>query len=300
MPDNEGKVCDAVVKCLERQTGRSRRHIRCPDKEGGDPPVELRLKLGAEGYAIEHTRMESFRNQVGTGIHLTALAESVQYALGEKLPGPALYEMKFPLNPRLGVKRAALQRSQDNLVNWVKEQANRLYRSINDGQARGAGCASFTGQPKGFPFEVSLMCRLLPPNSEPRHGILGAVRPAPNDHDLQNFCADDVRRALSQKGSKLRRCKEEDGSRTILVLEVNDHLTDHTIWGDALSAVLGEFPNAPDEVYCVITVSSLWLVFLLKRDVECWPTNAIADCRPTTFQADELIDVVTSLDAADS
>ena len=67
IPNNEGKVCDAVIRNIEKLTGEARTHIRCPDKESGDtevPKVDLRLILGAQEYAIEHTRIESFVNQI--------------------------------------------------------------------------------------------------------------------------------------------------------------------------------------------------------------------------------------------
>ena len=60
-PDNEGKVCDAVVRFIEKRTGAIRTQIRYPERDGVGPPVELRLKLDAQEYAIEHTQIESFR-----------------------------------------------------------------------------------------------------------------------------------------------------------------------------------------------------------------------------------------------
>ena len=53
--NNEGKVCDAVVRVLEKWTGSARTDVRHPEKDGVGPPVDLRLKLGAREYAIEHT-----------------------------------------------------------------------------------------------------------------------------------------------------------------------------------------------------------------------------------------------------
>ena len=55
--NNEGKVCDAVVRFFEKQTGEIRTHIRHPEIDGLGPPVDLRLKLGAQECAIEHTRI---------------------------------------------------------------------------------------------------------------------------------------------------------------------------------------------------------------------------------------------------
>lgn len=69
-PDNEGKTCDAVARLLEKWTGETRTDIRHPEKDGDGPPVELRLKLGTQEYAIEHTRIEPFENQIRTHVAL--------------------------------------------------------------------------------------------------------------------------------------------------------------------------------------------------------------------------------------
>ena len=66
VPNNEGRVCDAVVRTLEKWTRETRSDVRHPDKEGDTPPVDLRLKLGSQDYAIEHTRIESINNQIAT------------------------------------------------------------------------------------------------------------------------------------------------------------------------------------------------------------------------------------------
>ena len=47
-PDNEGKVCDAVVRFIEKRTGVIRTQVRLPEMDGVGPPVDLRLKLDAQ------------------------------------------------------------------------------------------------------------------------------------------------------------------------------------------------------------------------------------------------------------
>ena len=47
-PDNEGKVCDAVVRFIEKRTGAIRTQIRHPERDGVGAPVELRLKLDVQ------------------------------------------------------------------------------------------------------------------------------------------------------------------------------------------------------------------------------------------------------------
>ena len=84
----EGKACDAVVKAIEKRTSKIRAHIRHPEVDRIGPPVDLRLKIGNQEYAIEHTLIEPFENQIKMeviikrdprlfqGKHLTAIPES--------------------------------------------------------------------------------------------------------------------------------------------------------------------------------------------------------------------------------
>ena len=80
-PSNEGKVCDAAVSSIEQRTGAARKDIRRPEKDHIGPPVELRLKIGAQEYAIEHTQIEAFEDQIGKGVSLERLVGPVKKAL---------------------------------------------------------------------------------------------------------------------------------------------------------------------------------------------------------------------------
>ena len=89
IPDNEGKTCDAIVRLLEKWTGETRVGIRHPEKDGDGPPVELRLKIGTQEYAIEHTRIEPFENQIETGLVFKKINDYVRERLSGPLPGSA-------------------------------------------------------------------------------------------------------------------------------------------------------------------------------------------------------------------
>ena len=95
VPNNEGRVCDAVVRALEKWTRETRTDLRHPDKEGGGSPVDLRLRLGAQDYAIEHTRIESF----GKPNRNRHRREPDRQECQEEHPGPV---------PRPGLLRAAV------------------------------------------------------------------------------------------------------------------------------------------------------------------------------------------------
>ena len=91
MTNNEGKTCDAVIRSLERRTGHGRADLWCPEKEGADPPVELRFRLGNTHYAMEHTRIEAFEKQIQSGVQFEQLIGPVTQVLCGKLPGEAIY-----------------------------------------------------------------------------------------------------------------------------------------------------------------------------------------------------------------
>ena len=93
VPNNEGRVCDAVVRALEKRTREIRSDVRHPDKEGAGPPVDLRLRLGTQDYAIEHTRIESFGNQIGTVAVANRIVQHVRKNIPDPFPGPACYEL---------------------------------------------------------------------------------------------------------------------------------------------------------------------------------------------------------------
>ena len=84
--NNEGKACDAVVKLLEKRTGKNRADVSHPEKIGIGPPVELRLRLGKQSYAIEHTQIEAFEGQIHTAEEFGQFISPVTNELSGRLP----------------------------------------------------------------------------------------------------------------------------------------------------------------------------------------------------------------------
>ena len=110
--NNEGKACDAVVRYLEKNTVETRKNIRHPEKDGVGPPVDLRLMLGAQEYVIEHTRIESFENQIKTEIKTSdafrQIYEYITEQISDSLPGPACYQLNVPVSVRLPGRRKSV------------------------------------------------------------------------------------------------------------------------------------------------------------------------------------------------
>ena len=287
---NEGKVCDAAVKSIEQRTGEDRKDIRLPEKNHVGPPVELRLKIGTQEYAIEHTQIEAFEDEIGKGVSLVRLAGPVEKALCGKLPGPAIYTMSFPPDCVLSVSKSNLKKHQEKLAKWVLENALLLYGKIQ-GRIGGKAQDSITAKPCGFQYEIRLSCLITGVPSDQKPGCLGAGRWAPEG--LEALTKRRLRRALCKKLPKLLDCKGE-GARTVLVLESDDLITDANLVGNALADLQGEFTRAlpfPDEIYFVKTASSEgpWSVWLLKYDSQRWSWEDLT--KFTTFRVDELADL---------
>ncbi len=154
--NNEGKACDAVVKILEKRTRKVRADVSCPEKTGIGPPVELRLHLGSQNYAVEHTQIEAFADQIHTAEEFGRFISPVTNELSGTLPGPAVYDLCFPIDTRLGVNAHKLDEIRDDFMEWVREQALRLHEKNPDRPTRERNPRGFDEQYRGTPpgFQV--------------------------------------------------------------------------------------------------------------------------------------------------
>ena len=279
MANNEGKACDAVIRLLEHKTGETRADIRRPETDAVGPKVELRLRLGTQKYAIEHTQIEAFEGQIRTGKEFEQLIEPVIDELSGTLPGPAVYDLHFPIDARLNVKAAELGGVRRGLIEWVREEAQGLHDSNPERPTRERNPRGFrestSGVPPSFSYEVTLQRSAHWSLSQRHDGVLTAARITPDE--VEALRADRLRRALCRKCPKLQRCKGE-GARSVLVLEDNDiALTNHVLVGDQLARLLEERADVPDEIYLVATGLEEWEVRPMKYDNECWPMEGLAE-----------------------
>ena len=288
--NNEGKCCDAVLRLLEQRAGEARADLSRPRVRSDGPPVEYRFRLGEQRYAIEHTQIEPYENQILADQQFMQLVGPVKEALSGTLPGDAVYELVPPLMTGLGAKSATLRDAHRALIEWVRAAAARLHAKDGGGvaPARRAGRIpdSITGTPPGFPYEVTLYRRRLAHPTRRRPGSLAVWRFAPSD--LRAARQERLRRALEKKCPKLLRCKV-DGVRTILVLENNDlALSSSSDIFEALAPALDARGDAPDEVYLVETETDTWYVYLFAFNGEYCPVGAI---ETLVLPEDDLIDL---------
>ena len=277
--NNEGKACDAAIRHLEKCTGETRAVIRHPETDGVGPPVELRMQLGNQNYAIEHTRVESFDNQIKAGISIREINHYIKEKFTDPLPGPVYYELRVPMDVCLPEKRKERERLLSTLGKWIRESAHCMQGRNTDlfapirGQVWHDDCV--TGTPLGTAFEIKLVrTKLLPPDihtagRKPGTIVLWYNYPDEDERNHRHFRR--LQRAFDKKCPKLKRCKVE-GARTILVLEAVDSivtLTDQI--GRHLPALLDGRKGAPDDIYLVSPSDSLWWVYPVKHDDDHWP-----------------------------
>ena len=156
------------------------------------------------------------------------LIDPVKQALCGELPGPAIYEMIFPIDPSLDVTETGLEQLQKNLIKWVYKNAQLLH-----------GQDSITANPPGFPYEIhiAMPSALIYLRTETR----GCLEPSVGHRDdIENLRSERLEQAIRKMCPKVQDCKEE-GARTVLVLESDDiALTEDSGVGKALAGLQGE------------------------------------------------------------
>ena len=288
IPNNEGKVCDAVVRLLEKWTDKTRSDVRHPEREPIGPSVDLRLKLGAQEYAIEHTRIEPFQGQIKTGTTFKKINSCIKQRVLGTLPGPAYYELHVPINICLPKKRS--KQTLDNLAEWIQTNAQILHERnlirsrpiLNPRKADDR----IQGTPVGFNCAIEL---LRWPNAlvlGRKPGFLAAKLLSPDDLESQR--SERLRQAFEDKCPKLDLCKQ-DGARTVLVLEnIDIALTSFGHIGEHLPMLLAKRTDSPDEIYLVETYTNPWWVYPMKRDDDHWPSVGMLQWDQTMCEADKL------------
>jgi hypothetical protein len=206
-------------------------------------------------------------------------------ALSGTLPKPGIYYLHFPTNTHLRVKANDLPRLQSDFIEWVREHAQRLHDKNPERPTRETAPNGFheqyQAQPPGFPYEVIVRREAHWSISAVHEGILLSSLVAPED--VEALRSDRLRQALADKCPKLQRCKEE-GARTVLVLEDRDmSFSNYVLIGDALTGLLEERPDLPDEVYLVETAANPWAIRLMKYEENYLPEGGWVEFEEATL-----------------
>ncbi len=261
---NEGRCCDAVIRALEKRLGVTRSNLALPEKEKRDPPIEVECRLGNQVYAIEHTQIESFPNQIELGHEFVEFIPDIERELAGQLPSPGTYVLILPTSVRVRTKHVASVKTA--LVKWIRERAIAFHarastRSSRNRSPRGEDLC-VKEQPDGVPFEVYL--------KHEAHWSSGSQlkisRFAPKELDTLRY--ERMTMALNKKCPKLTKCKQA-GPRTVLILEDGDiSLSNHVIVTETLEAVSANRTDLPDEIWLIWPHDAEWMVIQIYNDGE--------------------------------
>ena len=128
IPSREGKCCDAVIRHIERSSGSIRTEVVDPEKDGGVRSVDLKVKVGDQDCALEHTRVQPFRNRIDLATQWQTVKDCVKQWFPDPLPGPAFYHLYIPLDmhpPGRGKRGKDRLRS---LREWIEQEVEILHR----------------------------------------------------------------------------------------------------------------------------------------------------------------------------
>jgi hypothetical protein len=291
--DNERKCCDAVVRSLEAMKRATRANPRNPELDGNGAPVEYTFELGGRTYAMEHTIVEAFPEQIRTGVGFGSFVAPIEKALDHCLPFPGTFHLAFPIDPRKELKAKEVQAAQATIIAWVKEKAAELHAECSDQPTRTQMPRGHTNFRKGRPTDLSFDLHLsretgwwMPEKSK---GRLSVARFAPPDYEMLRKRR--IETALKRKLPKLEEWKKT-GARSVLVLESGDiALSNHIVIRDAVEHALTERSDHPDEIWLVdTTIAAEWTVWCLMRDGLWFPDENTA-VRYRDFNPNELTSV---------
>lgn len=257
--------------------------------------MELRLKLGEQEYAIEHTIIEPFENNINAEITVSEIGKFLINDLAGQLLYPMYYVLQIPKEvclPKRNVKRV---RALKNLADWVKYSAGIMFER-NTGQSLPIDCHDISLSPycfpedsvKGKPPGINCTVELL----RWRNGTVIGRKPGfvqtllDYPKDLESLRSERIRRAFTDKFPKLAKCSAE-GARTVLILESQDVAhTRFDLIGNQLPALLAEQTYLPDEIFLVESNSGLWWVYPMKYDMDHWPEVGMPEWNRPIYHPD--------------
>lgn len=261
MVSNERALCEAVICLLEAEFDVQRSDVTYPEDDQSGPPVEMRLRLGAQRLAVEHTLVEPFPLAIQTGRRFQELTAEIEAALNGLMPSPGTYQLVFPIHPTEGKPRHTHGAFRERIKQWVRQAGAELHGECPERLDRNHRPYGYRGVRKadidGIPLMLS---RSLHWSDSGRHdGALFLARSVGEDVEDQRRTR--IRTTLDKKLPKLTACRAE-GDVTILILEYRDiALTNQVLVAHALDAELvGR--DCPDHIFIADTTDDdTWSFF---------------------------------------
>lgn len=262
-PKNEQLICKAVMNLVAQRRGEPIISAQPVDVIVRDrPAVEWVFETPTGKFALEHTRIESFSNQISEGKLFGQLLGPLEAELADKLPGAFLLIVDVGAAKAPSTQHAEIRKI---LAEWVLAKGAGLESEEQSGPD---GKCDITEKPAGVPFEVTLH------RDADYDSRLFIIQNLPGDRE--SLQRDRIRTALARKCPKLLQ-STKDGRVSIPVLESDDvALANRRSIANATIAELSARDDAPDIVVWARTSTNPWKAWLLKDGVTTHPNVSTA------------------------
>lgn len=240
--------------------------------------MDLRVTLGNQEYALEHTRILPFDNRIEAGKPHQDINACLDDWFPEPLPGDAFYELYLPLRaPRPGRGQRGARRLR-GLRDWIKCAVDVLQQRAPARRRWSPHVYNldyFTGRPDGWDCEFTLARSsdgVLPPREA---GSLALFVGSPEEEEAPFI--GDLRRAFEKKWRKLACCKDlAPDIVTALILEAIDLLFHYDRYiAEHLAGLLEGCEAEPDQIFLVYPRTAFWQVWVVKSDDVRWPDERL-------------------------
>jgi len=274
--ERQGKACDAVLRMIAQREGAAPTDVKCPDqlRKGG---VEIVCRIGPRLFALEHTLIESYPDQMLDSVNFGKIIAPLEKMLEGRLPKTGWFWLTVEPNSLQAVRNHQIEQVREAIESWVLERASALK----------VGQWIRSDDLTGVSFRIWLALDSTPLDY---CGRLKVARHAPGD--AEQLRRQRINKALSDKLPKLNLWKTENNAVSVLVLEDTDQsLSNCVVAGEAVKAELAFFPMPPDQIYLVDSKASPWTVYLLKHGPLVWPLENSRHWDLSRFDEEKLVDL---------
>lgn len=249
---HEKVVCKTTADFIVRRKNLRIRKIDYPDENNRNTPaVDMLIECSDVEIVLEHTKIESYPEQIADNHRIRQLLEPIKTELEGQLPVPGHYELTIAIGAVKGAKQVKF--IQKNIIDWIKEKAPLL----KVGSPDVAPDHYIKERLTGVPFETTLY------RWPGRDGKLFYSRFAPED--LEEMRKQRISKALKEKCPKLIKARESNRI-SVLLLESDDIcLANPLLISKALAKEIGSRSDVPDEIYLIETAIKPWLVSVMKE-----------------------------------
>jgi hypothetical protein len=271
-PKNEQQICKAVMNLVAHRRGETIASAQPVDIVVRDKPaVEWFFETRSAKFAVEHTRIESFSNQIKEGKLFARLLGPLEAELNGKVPGAFFLIVDVGAAKAPSVQYDEIRRA---LAEWILAKGAGLDAEERSGPD---GNCDLTDTPSGVPFQVTLH---RDADYDSRLFIMQSL-----SGDRESLQRERIRTALARKCPKLLEASK-DGRVSILILESDDvALASLRSVANPTIMELSERDDAPNIVIWARTSTRPWKAWLLKDGAEMHPDVSAAGPHVLDFSA---------------